>query len=185
MIENLENRTLFAATAVLADGVLAITGTPANDNINMSISPAGVLKATLNGVDHFFPASKVQKIQVKLLDGDDLMVANHTVYQGITAWGGNGHDTMFGGRGHDRMWGENGMDKIFGNDGMDYLNGGADSDGLYGGNHNDILVAGTGRDRCDGGAGADHVTTNGDGARDEIKFDAADTVVKDWFDVFY
>jgi Ca2+-binding RTX toxin-like protein len=183
MYESLEDRKLFAATAVLAGSTLVITGTAANDAIHVNVA-GPVMQVNLNGVPVAFGAAAVKAINVRLLAGHDLFTANATIWQPILGLGGDGNDTMVGGRAGDRFYGENGMDKLVGNDGNDYLFGGNDSDSLYGGNHHDTLVAGLGRDYCDGGLHRDYIYTAGDGAQDKIRWDPIDFVSKDPWDIF-
>lgn len=182
MLESLENRTLFAATAVLAGSTLVITGTPVNDNIQVNIA-GPLMNVTLNGVPKWFAAGAVKNIQAKLLDGNDAFIANNSVFQPILVLAGNGNDSVVGGRGNDRFYGENGTDKLVGNLGHDFLHGGNDSDYLYGLSGSDTLVGGFGRDYCDGGLDRDNIHTAGDGALDQIKKDPLDFVNKDAWDV--
>ena len=185
MIENLETRTLFAATALLSAGNLLITGTPANDaiHVNQSVS---FIKVTMNGVSKLFLKGAVKQITANLLAGDDRFTMDGSVYKNATVYAGLGNDYVSTGSGSDRIFGQDGNDTLLANDGWDYLHGGNGNDSLNGGYEDDILIGGAGRDKLEGWSGIDRIFAGGDGAVDQIGKDEyyTDIVVKDAFDVF-
>ena len=198
MIESLETRRMFAATAALVAGNLQITGTPANDVIavNQAALPSGVnvTRVSLNGVNRSFPAAAVKTITARLLAGNDRFVANISGPNGpldngkvmLTVFGSTGNDFISGTNLNDRLFGEAGNDVLRGNEGFDRLDGGANDDRLFGGYENDVLIGGLGRDFLDGEDGNDRIFASGDGASDRIvnDDDYTDVYVTDSFDVF-
>ena len=80
MLENLENRRLFAMTSVLASGVLTITGTTGNDSLYVSYMVAG---NKINVNDGFttkpFDGLAVKKIVVIGKEGNDSLWVNSNV----------------------------------------------------------------------------------------------------------
>ena len=185
MIENLEHRTLFAATAFVSGGNLLITGTNANDAIHVNQGGA-FLKVTLNGVTKTFLKTAVNQITANLLAGDDKFTMDGSVYKRATVYAGLGNDFVSTGSGNDSFFGQDGNDTLLANDGWDYLNGGNGNDSLNGGYEDDTLIGGAGRDKLEGWSGVDHIFASGDGAADQIGKDAyyADVVAKDAFDTY-
>lgn len=170
--EPLESRQMFAATAVLTNGALNITGTAANDTIYVTVAAGGklnLLQVVGGGYQqtHSFILTSVKSIKASLGDGSD----NFSVNTGIGAIpitldggngndilvAGNGNDTITGGIGNDSLSGGAGKDKLDAGDGDDTLAGGAGDDTLLGGNGKDILNGGSENDTLDGGLGADRI----------------------------
>ena len=173
LVDPLERRVLFAT--VVADGVMTITGTTANDTIIVSVDPddtpgnADIL-VTLNDSTEDFDAVGVFRVVILAREGNDEIDASVTtpapllVPVSIDAGPGDdlvrcgpNDDTVDAGAGNDSVWGNNGRDKIFGNDGEDYLNGGAQPDAMDGGTGNDRLNGNGGHDRLFGGPNADRL----------------------------
>jgi Ca2+-binding RTX toxin-like protein len=198
MIENLENRQFFAATAALVAGEVQINGTNAADviTIDQATTPAGnpILRVKLNGVTRNFPEAAVKRITARLYGGNDRLIANIAGPNGpmddgkifLTALGGNGNDYIAGTNLNDKLLGEIGNDTLMGREGFDRVNGGDGDDRLFGGYENDIMTGGRGRDYVDGEDGEDSILTSGDGASDTIvsDFDYNDIYGTDGFDVF-
>ncbi len=109
------------------------------------------------------------------LDGDgdlDAFVSNHfgqpnrvwlnqtemPCPEGITWYGGNGHDYKEGTEGSDELSGGNGNDILHGLGCNDTLSGGNGTDELYGGLGDDELTGGNGPDFLYGGLGDDELT---------------------------
>lgn len=170
-LEGLEDRQLLAASAsLLPGGVLRVTGTNAADTIvvrqvNNQISVDGARGA--------FPVSRVSRVEVNALGGDDRVFLNSEAVRGqqplarpAVVWGGAGNDQVSGGAaggqfqgndGNDVIYGGNAADVIFGQAGDDKLYGLGGADRLYGGEGNDTLVGGLGADLLDGGLGTNQV----------------------------
>ena len=59
--------------------------------------------------------------------------------EGVTRYGGDGHDRLLGAEGNDRLYGGDGTDTLSGAEGNDRLYGGDGTDLLEGGEGNDYL----------------------------------------------
>lgn len=162
LLESLESRRLFAATAgsasMMADTLL-VTGTNGNDRITVAFNAdhTGVV-ASINGRDTLFPLGVIRSIRVDALNGNDLVMMNEARgIIGCMAWleGGNGIDVLVGGSGPDVLIGGAGSDLLVGNDGDDGLTGESGDDALLGGNGNDFLIGAKGSDLLHGGNGND------------------------------
>lgn len=103
---------------------------------------------------------------------------------GLTAFGGNGPDTLQGAGAADILSGGAGNDLLIGGAGNDYLDGGdgnntvfgnAGDDSLFGGAGIDTLIGGTGNDILLGGAGSD--TLSGEDGDDRINAGLGDDLV--------
>ncbi|MBQ4283496.1 MAG: hypothetical protein IJB96_06185, partial [Lachnospira sp.] len=84
---------------------------------------------------------------------DDTVYANY--YTDMTAYAGDGNDTISGSGGADVYYGEAGNDTLYGYDGADKLYGGAGDDNLQGGAGDDLIVGGVGNYKLYGHDGAD------------------------------
>jgi Ca2+-binding RTX toxin-like protein len=161
--EALEGRKLFSAS--LAGGVLTVSGSAGNDQIQVSrsIGPLfDMINVTENGVNTgaFFTYT-VSSVYVYGYDGNDILAVG----------GGVGGVYMNGGAGNDCLYGGSGADTLDGWTGDDYVSGGAGNDVLYGYFGNDQINGGDGNDSCfgeydsdtiTGGAGSDYLS-GGDG----------------------
>jgi len=146
MFETLEWRRLLSST--LANGLLTVTGTSANDTISLSVSGSSIKVSQTGSADKTFSNASVQKILVNALGGSDKVTLGSTITKPTTLNGGSGNDTVTGGGGNDI---------VDGGDGNDQLHGGAGKDALTGDAGNDVLDGGTGDDFLSGGAGSDTV----------------------------
>ncbi len=160
-IEQLENRSLFAADLVLGtDGVLNVTGTSADDSITVQQVGWGDIRVTIaNGStvikQQGFSGELVKSLLIRGNAGNDTILNTTNVPSEM--YGDDGNDYLRGGSANDRIFGGNGNDAVYGGDGNDYLNGNAGSDSLYGGAGNDVVLGGddTVVDYIWGGAGSD------------------------------
>jgi Ca2+-binding RTX toxin-like protein len=142
-LETLGDRVVPAAsiTASLntADGVLRVEGTYGADAIHLRHAVGGIRVdgATIALTDGatttavaVVPRTRVTKVVVAALDGDDL-VQMHDAVRGVTApvplviHGNAGDDTLIGGAANDTIFGEGGVDSILGGGGSDLLYGDA------------------------------------------------------------
>jgi Ca2+-binding RTX toxin-like protein len=151
-LEILEPRALCAYDIDLNNGVLEIEG---SDNLDRVIIYAdeAANRLTVEIRDRVTEElkklssrelSSVLQLEVNLRAGDDFL-HNRTGLP-MTAFGGDGGDTMMGGSGVDILLGGNGIDFLSGERGSNRLEGGNDGDYLYTGNSNDFLLGGAGDD---------------------------------------
>jgi len=186
-LENLENRTLFAAAPLVAvatlsaDGTrLDVMGTKKADDIHVSLNAdAAHVDVTSNGaLLGSYPLGALALIAVDGGKGNDNVHVDANVLVGTNLKGNVGNDilvagggtsTMDGGAGKDSLTGSplgdlmeggNGKDVLVGGDGDDHLNGGNGADVIDAGNGNDIVVGGAGLDALTGGEGADNFAGN-------------------------
>ncbi len=150
--------------ASLENGVLAVTGTNASDNIALRLQAGqpGTLQVDLGddgSADFSFARAAVAKIA---LDGgnsgDRLRIdeSNGVFADTIptTIDGGNGNDELFGGTGAETLLGGNGNDLLVGG-GAGTLSGGNGDDTVAGGPGAETLLGGNGNDSIDGNKGND------------------------------
>ena len=125
-----------APLAVLtSNGTFVVNGTPVKDTISVGVA-GRTLTARVNGVGYSFDYTKIRRVYVSALGGDDTVILGGGI-MGSVVHGGGGNDTLIGGPGHDTLEGAAGEDVLRGNAG------------------NDSLWGGAGRDTVDGGTGAD------------------------------
>jgi hypothetical protein len=169
--EQLEPRRFLDATAVLADGVLTVTGTDARDAIHVSLDRDNVeqLHVRLGQSDNLFDLNAVESIVINAGAGNDRIVISErtgSVYVPLTIDAGAGNDTIVTGSGNDVIVAGLGNDRVTTGAGDDQLDGGDGNDRLTGGGDDDLILAGAGRDRLAGGAGSDNL--DGGGGNDAI-----------------
>jgi hypothetical protein len=127
-----------APLAVLtANGTFVVNGTGGRDTIAVSVSPGKTLTARVNGASYAFDYTKIRRIYMSSMDGDDSVSLAANV-MGSTIDGGLGNDTLSGGSGDDTLQG---------NGGSDVLRGNAGNDSLWGGGSGDLIDGGLGSDR--------------------------------------
>jgi hypothetical protein len=161
--------SLPSVSATLEAGVLRVNGTYLPDAISVR-QANGVI--SVSGVNGYFPAAAVSRIEVNGKGGDDVIRLNSETTGGQPIMkpclvdGGTGNDTIFGAYGNDRLLGGDGNDLVFGGPGVDHIVGGAGADRLSGGAGNDRLVTDT----------AD-IYANGQAGTDAVSFDRVDPAV--------
>jgi Ca2+-binding RTX toxin-like protein len=135
MFEHLERRWLLAATAVLDNGVVKITGTPEDDHVGLRVhigDATDFIVVTAEGEEILaVPLNEVTSVEARLAAGNDTLKTDPQLPRPISA---------------------------FGDGGRDVLSGGAAGDLLNGGPDDDILHASRGPDDFVGGAGTDTVS---------------------------
>jgi len=179
--ERLEPRMLLSAT--LVDGTLTLTGTEANDRIEIEAGPADgdVAVEGVAGVDDDTVFNGVDAIIINTLGGNDRVEIGSGVVDtigaaiGVVIDGGSGNDKLEGGDGDDDIDGGSGKDKIHGHDGDDTLNGGDGGDKIDGGDGDDTITGGGGKDKIGGGDGDDDID-GGDGGDKIDGDDGNDTI---------
>jgi RTX calcium-binding nonapeptide repeat (4 copies) len=171
-MDKLESRRLLSAgvTAVLADGVLTVTGTDNADVIKLAANGSNINVKTLGISLSKFPTAQVQSVVILGGAGADSI----TVGAGVPAadiQGGvgadtivtaNGHDTLQGGAGADSLSASAGHNQIAGGNGNDTLTAKGRDNSLGGGAGNDLLtdLTGSSGDTLQGGAGNDTAEGN-------------------------
>lgn len=123
---------------------LFITGTQANDNIELTENHESLIQVRINGsiVGTYAPTGG---IYVWGLAGDDRIVADDTFFDTESMFfGGLGNDILIGGWGNDVLIGGDGNDRLEGGpDGFDILIGGRGSDYILG--HNEAIYTNYGQ----------------------------------------
>ena len=175
LFESLESRRLLAASAVLADGVLTVTGTEGRDVIEayqiqkellyrIFDSSQGGGGAVADGTSDYvrvgvngeflgdFDYALVKRLKVNALGGSDTVALDKLTPGTLHA------DTQF-----ERTTLLGGLilpSTIEGSAGNDTLYGGGGADVLIGGSGDDVLIGGKGFDMVSGGAGRDKLYGN-------------------------
>src|SRR4051812_8163887 len=120
-----------APLAVLtSNGTFVVNGTAGKDAIAVSVS-GKTLTANVNGTGYSFDYTKVRRIYVSAMGGDDSVSLSGPI-MGATLDGGLGNDTLSGGQGNDTLQGDGGSDVLLGNLGNDSLWGGGSGDVIDG-----------------------------------------------------
>lgn len=125
----------------------------------LDISTVETLEVNSDGGDDTFTvgdlsATGLENVIFNAGDGNDVLDGAEATTN-LSAFGGNGNDTMTGGSGKDLFEGDAGDDNLAGRRGKDTLMGGVGNDILQGGRGADLLTGGAGDDVLLGGRGAD------------------------------
>lgn len=124
--------------ALSSKGILSVVGTSQADNIYVS-SFKGRITAKVNNTSQTFSATKVKKIKIYGMAGNDTIAIGKGV-MGCYIDDGAGNDTVRGGAGNDTIIANSGGDSIY---------GGAGDDTIYARNGaRDIIDGGTGYNRA-------------------------------------
>ena len=172
----------------LSNGVLTVTGTETNDDIDVAFSPSNAeVNVTANGTaPGMYPG--VASVVIMGGDGDDVIAVDgvpceisgdngddEITVSGIhpaTIFGGPGDDTIAGGDGNDDIEGGLGVDDIEGGAGDDIISSGGSGlkdtsmNTINGGPGNDMIMGDAGVDVIDGANGNDCIY--GFGGLDEL-----------------
>jgi len=115
-------------TGASGTDTLLVNGTPLDDTIVLT-------DTTITGLGGGMPFNLsfagIEVLAVDAKAGDDL-VDGSALTLSLTAYGGDGDDTLIGGSNDDHLYGQGDNDDLIGNLGSDYLDGGDGSDGLLG-----------------------------------------------------
>lgn len=163
------------ASAVVAGGVLRITGTNAADRITVALVTPDSVAVDLGGDDlRRFDRGSFRSVSVSLHGGDDnfqdITVGSFDAPMAIatgpgddTAVGGAGNDVIDGGPGRDLLLGGAGTDLVLAGSGADQVNGGigTDTEELGSGDDTAAWNPGEGNDTIAGGSGYDTLVFNG------------------------
>jgi Ca2+-binding RTX toxin-like protein len=139
---------------------IVIKGTSGDDNIHVSkatglVGKLGLIEVDVNGSKQYLTPEQAKRLSILAGAGNDTVVIDSNVKQGITVDGGSGNDVIIGGAGDDKLSGGTGNDVIAGRGGNDIISGGRGNDFLMGGTGNDVIDGGSGKDSIRGGAGND------------------------------
>jgi uncharacterized protein GlcG (DUF336 family) len=144
-VEQLESRIAPAVTAALGGGILTVLGTPANDNIQISLRNGGTQIAVLSGgapVGTFANAA-VNSIAINTAAGTDFVRIDANVLQPASITG-TGSDFFYGGGGVTTLQGGSGPNRLVAGAGATTINGGTGTNQLIGGPGSDAFVGGAG-----------------------------------------
>src|SRR5207253_2800390 len=155
MFENLEQRRMFAVTALALFDTLYVRGDDAGNGISVEKSGSDLVVKQYVGGGHdgyaeFFrtPYSSVNSIRIYAHGGADTVTISDDVIKDATIYGGRGADYLKGGGGFNHLWGH-------GNSPGDPDFDPATDDGAA-----DILVSGKGSTYSNGQKGSDTLTTD-------------------------
>lgn len=139
----------------LRDGVLFLNGTDSADEVRLHtengrvvVDWAGYQTVALAGVHSVWFTGNA---------GNDRLLVAEDFDKSITAFGGEGRDTLEGSTVDDDLDGGDQSDTIVGRGGRDKIHGGEGDDQIWGGDGNDFLQGDSGVDRIFGGAGDDEI----------------------------
>lgn len=151
MIEELEPRTLPAATATLSAGLLSIVGSSGRDIIDLSLDSQTndlVVHSAGTETGRFAAASVTAGVAIDAQAGNDVVRIGANVLHDVNIDAGAGDDVVLTG---------GGLTTVLGSDGNDKLIAGPGPVMLLGGNDKDVLAGRRGNSAFDGGAGADSI----------------------------
>ena len=139
---------------------IVIHGTRGDDNVHVSRAEGlagqlGLIEVSVNGKKQMLTGEQAKRLEIRTGRGNDTVVIDSNVKQGIKVDGGSGNDVLIGGSGDDFLSGGKGNDVIFGRGGNDLIKGGRGNDTLHGGKRGDIIIDEQGKNSIDGGPGFD------------------------------
>jgi hypothetical protein len=167
------------AWAAVADDVLTISGTNADDHITLDFTAFDSVLVDLGGTNgaRRFDRRTFHSASVKLYAGDDdfrTLTGGSLADVPITVTTGAGNDFAGTGAGNDVLGGDNGDDFLLGGAGTDLVVGGNGSDFVNGGVGTDVEVLGNGKDTAAWNPGEGNDTIDGGLGRDTLAFNGSD-----------
>ncbi|MBC7784921.1 MAG: hypothetical protein H7144_13870, partial [Burkholderiales bacterium] len=176
VIEAVEARQMFAATAFLSAGVLTITGTTAADNITVSKDVANLKVKLSPSLTKTYAYAAVTKIVASLGNGNDTFTSDNSVVKKMSITGGNDNDTITSGGAADSLYGNAGKDRLTGLDSGDILYGGSGNDTVNGNGGVDVIYDEAGKDNHFGGSSGDYFFADKVNTTESDLFDGGDGV---------
>jgi Ca2+-binding RTX toxin-like protein len=157
-------------SAVLANGVLTITGDDQDNTLAVSRDAAGTLLVLANSSPLAIAGGRATVANTSLirlagLEGNDTLLINE-------ANGALPAANLLGGEGEDFLSSGSNVDELDGGPGSDTLRAGGGNDRLFGGPGDDTLIGGTGVDQFFGGEGDDLIIWNPGDASDLVEGEA-------------
>jgi Ca2+-binding RTX toxin-like protein len=143
------------------DKTIYVKGTEKNDDIAVT-QGKDAIRVRINQHFEDFPAYNVSQVNIKSLDGDDIIKfedkrsGSSLNNISLNIEGGDGNDVIYAGKGDDKVYGGKGDDQLYGEGGADYLDGGEGDDFLRGGFGSESKTTLT------GGPGKDQTFKNGE-----------------------
>jgi uncharacterized protein GlcG (DUF336 family) len=162
-VERLERRELLDATAVLAGGVLTVTGSPgAYDRLALALDPANnlIVLQEFGVVRAAFPSAAVHSIIVNAQAHNNLVRIDPSVAQPATVNGAPGVNFLRAGGGPTTLLGDTGVNRLEGGPANDTLIGGAGANTFAGNGGRNQLVGGPGTNFFFGTPGQDTVLSS-------------------------
>jgi Ca2+-binding RTX toxin-like protein len=126
-------------------GVLELSGSPARDNIAVTLSGSRIVVNATYGSTRSnlsFPRASVQRIVANLAEGDDALRVDSRLRLRLMVDAGAGNDRITAGGGPSVIVGGDGNDLLYGKSGRDILIGGGGRDQLWGYGASDLLING-------------------------------------------
>lgn len=143
----------------LENGTLRVRTTDLDDAVVANIVNGQLILQITNGMgnaDYDFDANLVNRIDVRLRDGNDTLDLEGLNIP-VQVRAGAGDDVVIGGEGDDDLRGGAGDDSLNGGGGNDRIRGGMGRDVISGGLGNDTISGNSGDDTISGGEGADYL----------------------------
>lgn len=144
-----------AELGVSADELIVLSGSGADDNINVTVNDNGKIEVNIDGETRTYTQDEAKYLLIDGGKGNDQIKVADKVEQNLHIYGGEGNDFIYGGGGDDTIYGSTGEDIITGGKGNDIVDGGEGKDTLQGGKGDDYIHGGEGEDTISGGDGSD------------------------------
>ncbi|HKB02443.1 MAG TPA: hypothetical protein VKD90_09490, partial [Gemmataceae bacterium] len=146
-------------TAVLAGGMLTVTGTPEADHVLIRIEAGSLVVRDDSGVLGSFAPARVTNLVVQTGAGNDLVKVSSEVTVPATLDGGTGKNLLQAGGGPAAILGSEAATKLVGGTGANTLTGGTGNERFFGGIGPTTVTTGPGADTVVRVQAADPVTT--------------------------
>jgi uncharacterized protein GlcG (DUF336 family) len=141
--ERLEPRTVLSVSATLSDGILAVTGDPGRNHIEVGLNAAqsALIVSDFGVVAGQFNPSAVQSLDIVAGNGQNTVVIDKGVLVPAIVHCGDGGDIVFAGGGPTTILGGAGNDKFYAGSAPDLLNGGGGANEYFHVKSSDSVIA--------------------------------------------